>query len=243
MDTKQTLPGQVCPTFLSKDFYTFIAEFFYLKMTNKLVDKAFEKAGKDSEKDSVYGRAEYLAEHIIEEYKFQVSSKTLTRYHKKEYSPSHPLTDYLSQYLGYENYGAFVSKESEFTSKMEEKRLKKNKVWSIPLILFLLLGGSAYVGFQSGKEECMIWKEDHFERITCSGAGNEELLRTFRLENFKKITPIDTITTFFTNGKVLVWYDKSNKELEFFTAPGLHPINGKTLKPVTPYIIEKYIRK
>ena len=228
--------------FLSKDFYTFIAE-FYLKMNKKLVDKVFEKAGKESEKASVFGRAEYLAEHIIEEYKFQVSSKTLMRYHKKEYSPSHPLTDYLSKYLGYENYVEFVSKESEPTSKPGDKGFKKNKAWIIALMLLLLLGGSTYVGYQNGKEDCMIWKEDHFERIACSGIGNEELLPTFRLENLKKITPTDTITTFFKNGKVQVWYDKSNKKLEFFTAPGIHPVNGKTLKPVTPYIIAKYIKK
>ncbi len=211
-------------------------------MIKKLIDKTFEKAGRESEKDSVFGRAEYLADHILEVYKFQISSKTLIRYHKKEYSPSHPLTDYLSQYLGYENYGAFLSKESEPTAKPEEKGFKKNKVWSIALMLFLLLGASAYVGYQGGKEECMVWEEDHFEKTGCSGKENEELLVQFRFENFKKIRPTDS-TTFFKNGKVQVWYDKSNKELEFFTAPGIHPVNGKTLKPVTSYIIEKYIRK
>lgn len=211
-------------------------------MTKKLIDKTFEKAGRESEKDSVFGRAEYLADHILEVYKFQVSSKTLTRYHKKEYSPSHPLTDYLSQYLGYENYGVFLSKESEPTTLLDVKSKKKDKVWIMALMLLLLLGGSAYVGYQGGKEECMVWKEDHFERTTCSGLANEELLQTFRLENFKKIRPTDS-TTFFKNGKVQVWYDKSNKELEFFTAPGIHPVNGKTLKPVTSYIIDLYIRK
>jgi len=30
--------------------------------------------------------------------------------------------------------------------------------------------------------------------------------------------------------------------LEYFTAPGIHPQNGKTLKPVTSYIIDKYLR-
>lgn len=211
-------------------------------MTKKLIDKAFEKAGRESEKDSVFGRAEYLAEHIIEVYKFQVSSKTLTRYYKLEYLPSHPLTDYLSEYLGYENYGEFVRKESELTSKPEGRSFKKNKASIVALMLFLL-GGSAYVGYESGKEDCMVWNEDHFERTNCSGTGNEELLVTFRLGNFKKIINADTITSFFKNGKVQVWYDKSNKELEFFTAPGIHPVNGKTLKPVTSYIIEKYIRK
>jgi hypothetical protein len=210
-------------------------------MTDKLVDSVFEKAGKESGKDSVHGKAEYLSEHIFEVYKFQVSSKTLTRYQKKEYSPSHPLTDYLAQFLGYKNYGEFVKSESGSVFK-SEANYKKSKAWIIALILVPLLGVSAYVGYQNGKEECMIWKEDHFEKTTCSGDENEEILRTFRLENFKKIEPTET-TTFFKNGKAKVWYDKTNNELGFFTTPGIHPTNGKTLKPVTYYIVEKYIRK
>ena len=210
-------------------------------MTDKLVDSVFEKAGKESGKDSINGKAEYLAEHIFEVYKLSVTSKTYTRYYKKEYSPSHPLTDYLSQFLGYKNYAEFVRNESDPVLRPEEVQ-KKSKFWVFALILVPLLGVSAYVGYQNGKEECMIWKEDHFEKTICSGADNEEILRAFRLENFKKIVPTDT-TTFFKNGKAQVWYDKSNKELEFFTAPGIHPVNGKTLKPVTSYIIEKYIRK
>lgn len=211
-------------------------------MTDKLIDSVFEKAGKESGKDSVHGKAEYLAEHIFEAYKFQVSSKTLTRYQKKEYSPSHPLTDYFSKFLGYENYEAFVKKESEPVSKPEEKNYKKSKVWIIALILFPLIGVSAYVGYQNGKEECMIWKKDHFEKTACSGAENEELLRIFRLENFRKITPTDT-TTFFKNGKANVWYDKNDNELYFFSAPGINPETGKTVKEITPYMINKYITK
>ncbi|TDN87428.1 hypothetical protein DET49_112118 [Salegentibacter sp. 24] len=211
-------------------------------MTDKLIERVFEKAGKESGKDSVNGKAEYLAEHISEVYKFQVSSKTLTRYQKKEYSPSHPLTDYFSKFLGHKNYGEFVKNDSEPILKAGVKIQKNSKAWIIALILFPLIGVSAYVGYQNGKEECMIWQEDHFEKTTCSGAENEEILRAFRLENFKKIAPTET-TTFFKNGKAQVWYDKSNNELEFFTAPGTHPTNDKTLKPITTYIIEKYIRK
>ncbi|WP_289022306.1 hypothetical protein [uncultured Salegentibacter sp.] len=211
-------------------------------MTDKLIERVFEKAGKESRKDSVNGKAEYLAEHIFEVYKFQVSSKTLIRYQKKEYSPSHPLTDYLSQFLGYKNYSDFVKNESESVLEVGEKNQKKSKGWIIALILFPLIGVSAYVGYQNGKEECMIWQKDHFEKTICSGAENEEVLRTFRLENFEKIKPTDT-TTFFKNGKAQIWYDKSDNELEYFTASGIHPTNGKTLKPITSYIIEKYIRK
>ncbi len=225
---------------MSNYFYTFISEFF-VKMTEQLIEKVFDKAGKESGKNSIHGKAEYLAEHILKVYKFSVSSKQLTRYYKKEYAASHPLTDYLSKYLGYENYAAFVNNEREPNFPQDLKKPKKQKTWIITLILVPLLGVSVYVGYQTGKEECMVWKEDHFEKTVCSGSENEEPLQTSRLNNFRKITPTD-ITTFLKNGEVQVWYDKSDNQLEFFTAPGLHPINKKNLKPVTNYIIEKYIK-
>ena len=61
---------------------------------------------------------------------------------------------------------------------------------------------------------------------------NEEQLK------IKRITRPDTLTVENAMGKV--WYDKSNKKVEFFTHYGIHPENSKTLKPVTEYILEKY---
>lgn len=87
----------------------------------------------------------------------------------------------------------------------------------------------------------MRWEKDHFEQVSCTGSRYEEPLNPVRLENFKKLLVSDT-TSFFRNGEPRVWYDKSNGKLEFFSAPGIHPENGKTLKPITRYMIKKYIR-
>lgn len=92
--------------------------------------------------------------------------------------------------------------------------------------------------------ECMYWSNDHYESVFCddpvkkdnSIALNEDLTVLFM-----KITKPDTLTVENALGKV--WYDKSNKKVEFFTHHGTHPVNGKTLKPVTKYIIEKYVYK
>ena len=83
---------------------------------------------------------------------------------------------------------------------------------------------------------------DHYVAVLCNEdisvnpviAIDEELLRSFR-----KINKIDTLTVNNALGKV--WYDKSNNHVEFFTNYGIHPENGKTLKPVSKHIIEKYI--
>jgi hypothetical protein len=41
----------------------------------------------------------------------------------------------------------------------------------------------------------------------------------------------------------MVWYGKEpiTGKYEYFSQPGLHPITGKTLKKISPYIIKKYI--
>ncbi|TDD95179.1 hypothetical protein [Flavobacterium cellulosilyticum] len=65
------------------------------------------------------------------------------------------------------------------------------------------------------------------------------------MDDFKKLSICNT-TKFFKDGnynKPLVWYGKAvdAKKLDYFNQPGLHPETGKTLKPITKYIYEKYI--
>jgi hypothetical protein len=65
---------------------------------------------------------------------------------------------------------------------------------------------------------------------------NDDLL------DFKKISVCDT-TTFFKYNQPMVWYIKQNGKCEYFNAPGLHPISGKPLRPISKYIIAKYIKQ
>ena len=60
--------------------------------------------------------------------------------------------------------------------------------------------------------------------------------------SLKKINVSDT-TTFFKGDKAIIWYSKVNGKPDFFNGPGYHPITGKGLKPVTIYIINKYVKK
>jgi hypothetical protein len=93
-----------------------------------------------------------------------------------------------------------------------------------------------------GNGACMYWAEDHFQQIPCNQKIPNAIvvaLDTVKVKNFKKITRPDTITH---KAKGNVWYSKINKKLEFFTADGEHPeVIGRRLKPITDYIINKYI--
>ena len=94
-------------------------------------------------------------------------------------------------------------------------------------------------------QNCMVWKGTQYERIACEKKVglNVEPLDEVRLNNFRKIE-VDMTTLFFDeeNNQALVWYHKNKSgEIEYYSAPGLHPINAKTLDEITPYIIQKYV--
>ena len=91
---------------------------------------------------------------------------------------------------------------------------------------------------------CMYWTGEKYKAVNCNsrvGAATVIALDTFQLNNFKRVLQIDTITLKST-GKL--WYLKRNKSLEIFTAPGNHPKElNKQLKPLSAYMIKKYILK
>jgi hypothetical protein len=93
-----------------------------------------------------------------------------------------------------------------------------------------------------GNGGCMYWATDHFQPIPCNQKISNTLvvaLDSARVKNFKKINRPDTITN---RAKGSVWYSKIDKKIEFFTADGEHPVFiGRRLKPITDYIIDKYI--
>ena len=94
----------------------------------------------------------------------------------------------------------------------------------------------------------MIWVENHYEVVGYDEVKNKEDVKPinqFEVDHFRKISVCDT-TTFFKNGLhdlPMVWYGKEpiTGKYEYFSQPGLHPITGKTLKKISPYIIKKYI--
>ncbi|WP_395051731.1 hypothetical protein [Flavobacterium sp.] len=151
------------------------------------------------------------------------------------------------------------------SSRKDKKREKKNKKSGgilkefkkstiskrIALVVLpLLVFGSVSYGVKNiffPDRNCMVWVKNHYEAVEYDKVKDKAEVSPLNqgiLDNFKKITVSDT-TTFFRNGNYdnpLVWYGKSpnKREYEFFNHPGLHPETGKTLKPISKYIIKKY---
>lgn len=223
-------------------------------MVKELLEAAFEKAGSLTGNSSVNGRATYLAEVISEDYRFSITPKSLTRYYKEESKPKPEVTNALAEFLGYEDYEDFVIRNSEGEASVwlpREKKKKQSDPGPMPgkrdrkrallfILAFLGIGLSSYYGFMAGSNECITWDGDRYVETICSGSAREKPINHNLLNNFRRTTVSDT-TRFFRNGRPAIWYHKSRNELEFFTAPGLHPVTGKTLRPITQYMINKYI--
>lgn len=106
------------------------------------------------------------------------------------------------------------------------------------LIMVVLVWGLNKTVFTP--KNCMIWMEDHYEKIDCSDPEIQVYripLNDKLLEKFRKVAYSDTLTFFDPYGKPLIWYSKLNGQYELFTYHGLHPVTEKTLKPITHTIV------
>ena len=95
------------------------------------------------------------------------------------------------------------------------------------------------------KKECMQWNTNHYEVVDCSSKNNESLDARIPINEARlglKKLEAQSIKTYFENGQPSVWYAKIEGKIELFNQPGLHPTTGKTLKPITRYIINKYLK-
>ncbi|SKB95971.1 hypothetical protein SAMN05660226_04010 [Parapedobacter luteus] len=125
----------------------------------------------------------------------------------------------------------------------------KSGVWSTikkpalyGMVAFLATIG-AYRLADSFDRECMYWRTDRYVPIACHTKIEDAKIIPLNKQlakNFRKIMQPDTLTK-DALGKV--WYVKVTVDsIEFYTAPGFYPLDtNKRLKPVTPYILDKYV--
>ncbi len=139
---------------------------------------------------------------------------------------------------------------------IEEKKKKRRRLVitiSIALGVVLLLAPILKKQLSNGQtlppNQCMAWADTLYVEVSCATkpyskyGTSVEPLDKMKLENFKKVE-VNMATQFFAEktNKPLIWYYKNKEgEIEYFTAPGLHPINGETLRKITPYIIQTYV--
>ncbi|MBS7254546.1 hypothetical protein [Flavobacterium branchiicola] len=120
----------------------------------------------------------------------------------------------------------------------------KSRYFAIAGGLFLLCLLVYYVSTQN---QCMQWTGDHYEKVDCDlkieGIGTAAHIEILdkSLVNLQKVNACDTTTYFDKNGTAIIWYAKTANGIDFFNSHGRHPESGNSLKPVTEYILGKYV--
>ncbi|RXP60891.1 hypothetical protein EC396_04350 [Lutibacter sp. HS1-25] len=226
-------------------------------MLKELLHQLFVKLENEigNNKKSKNGNAIYFVEEILEN-QFKkpsfISSKAIKGYYDKYVEgkennagePSIELKDLISKYLGYEHFLAFET-QNKATNFFNVKKSKITLLnYSLTALLSLTLIVAFYKIYLANKnDDCVIWQFNHYEKVNCDNQFAIQKPTDINIEKFNKVNVNDS-TIFFINNKPIIWYGKSVKgEIEFFNARGTHPITGKELKPVTSYIINKYVYK
>lgn len=138
----------------------------------------------------------------------------------------------------------FIIVKEKIWEKLTKKILRTGFFVTVLLGLGFIL---SYYFFP--KKQCMQWNNNHYDIVDCDFEKNGvmvsnviEPLDENRVE-LKKIKVYDT-TTFFKNGKPTIFYARAGDSLECFNQIGPHPErSSQYLKPITPHMINKYLRK
>lgn len=117
---------------------------------------------------------------------------------------------------------------------------KKKWRWYIFAGVVIGILAASYLLSQKNTQ-CLKWRVDHYELVNCHG---EDSITGYRKEllHFRKLKVSDT-TTFFKDGRPVVWYSKSDNLVEYYNADEPHPETAKRLKPITWHIIRNYVLK
>ena len=197
---------------------------------------------------------EELADFISETISgYSITAKTLRNYKDglaKDPGYTFPqalAVEGLCRYLGYPDYKTWLITQETLDEKPPKKlKGKRNRLllWFLVLIGLLLVVWGIYALMH---RECwMQWKGDRYEEVAFDAKllerGILKVCKEERLNEFRKVK-LDTVNLYFDrNDNPLYWYGRNKDgKLELFTTVGLHPETGKTLKPITQYMIDKYL--
>lgn len=226
-------------------------------MLKELFSKLFEKLKTESSNNSTSksGCFNFFETHILEEKYHKVNfvtARSLTNYYNKYVDeknnsagePNQELKDLIANYLGFSSYTDFENAHLKPASKpfIGNSFTKNKSLWALAILVIAMSGYYVINTSFSLDENCIIWKGNYFEKSSCNFKNAiDNAAYKVNIIDFKKIE-VTKQTIFFHDGKPMIWYGKSkDKKMEYFTNRGIHPETLKELKPVTTYIINKYV--
>lgn len=234
-------------------------------MHQQLLINAFLKIKKEHEKAtgiqlSDTAAAKLLSDFIFENQNHSFGERRLIDYYRmakreeiEEVIIKDPrVVQAMCEYLGFKDFSDFkkesniISKEEVLNHTFKFKIIEMFRNHRLIIILCALASILVIHLYSNTKQRWMIWVNDKYVEMKFdSEKYSQGMLKSYDeevIKNFKKVNVACETDFFESNGMVKIWYGKNiNKELEFFTLYGLHPETGKTLSPISDYMIKKYI--
>jgi hypothetical protein len=206
-------------------------------MKEKLLEAAFEKAKKEGAPHTALGMATHIHKELEAICTMPTTADSFRGYYRKlekkeTFNMSSTAKDHLAIYLGFKDFKTYL--ESKDT-----KDINRRRHLFLVVILLIIVGFFVY---DRARKKCMIWDENEYVKIHCEEA-NAKPIDQHLLKNFKRVEAACREDFFFNeDGSAKIWYYKRGKnDLELFTRPGIHPINGKTLNGISRYMIEAHV--
>jgi hypothetical protein len=143
----------------------------------------------------------------------------------------------------YELFGS-TSKEDDAVKSVSIRLLSSIAVFVLLFFASVYIINHAFFP----EKECMQWQNDHYETVDCNvvkqgiATLNEVMPINEREIHLKRIE-VNKESLFFKNGKPQIWYGKINGKMYYFNSYGTNPETGKPLKPITEYMVKKYVMK
>ncbi|RZK11168.1 MAG: hypothetical protein EOO46_07720 [Flavobacterium sp.] len=142
--------------------------------------------------------------------------------------------------------GRYKEEAEEDSFVSSESKSKRSMLMIALLVISFFSVGYVAKDFYFPTKGCMQWQENHYEVVDCDVNGLVSISPVVGLDEdlleFRKVE-LKKGMTFFKYKKPLYYYYKVSRDsVEFFNAPGLHPITNEPLKKITWHMIEKYVK-
>jgi hypothetical protein len=212
--------------------------------------------------------AQFLSDYLFTR-DFPYSAKSLSNHfnaveHKTGYFEikQSKVVALLSVFLGYDDYIDFCNQHKKIIASVDKEvdkeyspsrsfylksmeSVKKNKSLIAIGLAAVLIGLVTYFS-NTPDQRWMEWKAYSFEEVVFDPArfkeGRLELWNEERSANFKQVAVGCNSIFFDYQGAQKIWYGKNaSGTLEYFTSTGKHPQTEKLVKPITVYMIKKYV--
>lgn len=133
-----------------------------------------------------------------------------------------------------------------FFLELCENQMKRIKTILVLLGILILTISILYL-FETKEERWMQWRDGRYVELDQKPLDHSKIgLEQFhegKLKNFKQIKSPNCHTIYFTDdGTPITWYYITQRaSIEVYTSSGIHPLEKVPLKPISEFIIQKYI--